>query len=394
MAEIDLERRDLKSGLPSLCMLCGQVEVEPSVTFTLGPVPKLLKILAPVANAAHPSKVWLKAPMCPACQAGFRQQTLLNWGLLAITLVSLVLGVAGLASGAPLLNFAPFLALGLLVPLLYLAWTAGPGKAHHIHCSAVDTAHVTVRVCNYEFPRAYTAMKRGERVQKAMAGPAPLPTIVEQPEVVEKEPDPTCRFLRGEELARMPAELSPFMAAVKDGEFEKISKLLKAGATWEETTPEGLYPMHIATLVGASDIVAELIKLGQSLQQPYGPGLTPIFIAVQCNYTALLGFMLSRKVNPNSLNEDGQTPLHWACASADLRLIGPSRYKLIKQLLAGGADPSIKDKEGRTAGDMATEMNHVEALEALGLKEEVKPAEDGAPDQSLFRPVAWRPDAE
>ena len=198
-------------------MLCGQVEVEPSVTFTLGPVPKLLKILAPVANAAHPSKVWLKAPMCPACQAGFRQQTLLNWGLLAITLVSLVLGVAGLASGAPLLNFAPFLALGLLVPLLYLAWTAGPGKAHHIHCSAVDTAHVTVRVCNYEFPRAYTAMKRGERVQKAMAGPAPLPTIVEQPEVVEKEPDPTCRFLRGEELARMPAELSPSWPPSKTG---------------------------------------------------------------------------------------------------------------------------------------------------------------------------------
>lgn len=394
MAEIDLDCRDLKTGLPSLCMLCGQTEAEPQVPVTLGPVPKLLKVFAPLVNALHPSRVWLKAPMCPTCHRGFKQHTLMTWGAIAIIVVAAVMGIGGLAHGMPIPSSLFWLGLAVAMPILYLIWTSGPGKACHIHCNRVNLACITVQLSNIEFPKAYTAMKRGERMEKIMMGPSTpaLPTIVEQPEIVEKEPDARCPFLRGEELAKIPSELSPFLAAVKEGEFEKVAKLLKAGASWEETTPEGLSAIHIGTLVGAPDIVAELVGLGQSLHATYGPGLTPIFLAVQCNYTQLLGFMLARKVNPNSTNDDGQTPLHWACGSADLRLIGPSRFKICKQLLAAGADPSIKDKEGRTPGDMATEMNHIEAMEALGLKEVVKPNDDGAPDQSLFRPVAWRPD--
>lgn len=321
---------------------------------------------------------------------------MLAWGAIGLIVTAIAMGVLGLVNASPVLDSLLWLTLAAAVPLLYLTWTAGPGKAYHLHCNRVNLSCITVRVPNVEFPKSYTALKRGERMEKLMAGPSlpDLPTIVETPEVVEQEPERRSPFLRGEELARIPEELSPFLAAVKEGEFDKVAKLLKAGATWEESTPEGLSAIHIGTLVGATDIVAELVGLGQNLQQSYGPGLSPIFLAVQCNYTQLLGFMLARKVDPNTTNDDGQTPLHWACGSADLRLIGPSRFKLVKQLLAAGADPNVKDKEGRTPGDMATEMNHVEALEALGLKEIAKVNEDGAPDQSLFRPVAWRPEEQ
>jgi hypothetical protein len=361
---------------------------------TLGPVPKALKVFAPLSNSLHPSKVWLKAPLCRECQAGHRQHNLLTWCAALGTLGGVGVGVGGLASGAPWLNSLAGLAVGLIIPVLYLAWTVGPGGAYHIHCSKVDNDLVTVRVPNIEFPKRYLALKRGEaeEVKAAGRGAEPPPMIVENPEVVETPSNPTCPFLKGEELARIPEELSPFLAAVKEGEFDKIAKLLKAGASWDEKTPEGLSAIHIGTLVGASDIVSELVGLGQRLDTPYGHGLTPIFMTVQCNYTQLLGLMLARKINPNCTNDDGQTPLHWACASTDLRLIGPSRYKIIKQLLAAGADMNLKDKQGHTPGDLATEMNHVEALEALGLKEEARINEDGAPDQSLFRPVAFRPE--
>ena len=395
MAEIDLERRDLRNGLPHLCMLCGTTPAQPDTPMTLGPVPLALKVFAPLSNALHPSRVWLKAPLCSPCQAGYRQHNLLTWCALLGTLGGIGLGAGGLATGASWLGSLGSLLLGLLIPVVYLGWTMGAGQTYHLHCSRIDNERLTVRVPNFEFPKKYLSLQRGESEEtkaSSKGGSQPPPMIVENPEVVEAPSQPTCPFLRGEELARIPEELSPFLAAVKEGEFDKIARLLKAGASWEERTPEGLSAIHIATLVGASDIVSELVALGQKLDSPYGYGLAPIFLAVQCNYTQLLGLMLARKISPNCTNDDGQTPLHWACASADLRLIGPNRYKIVKQLLAAGADMSLRDKQGRTPGDLATAMNHGEALEALGLKEEARIDEDGAPDQSLFRPVAFRPE--
>jgi hypothetical protein len=378
MAEIDLELRDLQSGLPHLCMLCGRVPAEPSTPLVLAPVPRPLKVFAPLANALHPSRQWLKAPLCPSCQSAYQRGNLVAWAASLTTLAAAGMGVFGLARGAAVTSSLPGLILAAAIPVLYLLWTVGPGRSCHLHCSGIDSEHLTLRVPNIDFPKTYLAVKREARSALKSAAPAILPPrVVENPEVVEAAPDPTSPYLTGESLARIPEELTPFMLAVKEGEFEKIDKFLKSGASWEETTPEGLYPIHIATLVGASDTVAHLMTLGQSLSQRAPHGLTPMHLAVQCNYAQLVGLMLARKMDPNCSNDDGQTPLHWACATADPRLGGTPRYKMIKQLLAAGANPGLKDAQGRTPGDLAAAMGHGEALEALGLKAEASVPDEG-----------------
>jgi ankyrin repeat protein len=67
--------------------------------------------------------------------------------------------------------------------------------------------------------------------------------------------------------------------------------------------------------------------------------------------------LVSRGVNPNDIDDQGQTALHMAAKKGGV--------PAVRSLLACGADPSIKDKSGRTATDVARGAGKPETEKAL-----------------------------
>merc|ERR1712137_1408304 len=59
----------------------------------------------------------------------------------------------------------------------------------------------------------------------------------------------------------------------------------------------------------------------------------------------------------NSLNDDGETPLHWACK------VGST--EIVKYLLTHGASINAMDENGDTPLHWAAEENHTEVAELL-----------------------------
>merc|ERR1712137_201532 len=71
-----------------------------------------------------------------------------------------------------------------------------------------------------------------------------------------------------------------------------------------------------------------------------------------CSSTALHFAM-----DVNSLNDDGETPLHWACK------VGST--EIVKYLLTHGASINAMDENGDTPLHWAAEENHTEVAELL-----------------------------
>ena len=76
--------------------------------------------------------------------------------------------------------------------------------------------------------------------------------------------------------------------------------------------------------------------------------------------------LLKHGANPNTKDDAGLSPLHWAVVRGN--------RVCIRKLIEAGADISAKDVEGRTAKDMAVELKSLgpwkRALEESGLTEE------------------------
>lgn len=67
-------------------------------------------------------------------------------------------------------------------------------------------------------------------------------------------------------------------------------------------------------------------------------------VLLACSNLELVNLLLEKGINPNIPNGEGDTPLHLACARRDT--------SMIQALLRGGADPSLKNKAGKTAQEL------------------------------------------
>ena len=67
--------------------------------------------------------------------------------------------------------------------------------------------------------------------------------------------------------------------------------------------------------------------------------------------------LLKRGANPNTKDEKGRTPLHYAAAMGHL--------DIAKLLLERGADPSARDKYGQTPANVARAEGHSEVAELI-----------------------------
>lgn len=108
----------------------------------------------------------------------------------------------------------------------------------------------------------------------------------------------------------------------------------------------GQTPLHIAAMSFMPDIVALLMAKGADPNALDDRGTTPLMIAAKAGDDTAAEQLLMRGADPNLVTHRMRwTALMWA-----------TRYKrivVIKRLLASGAAPGIRDKNGHTAADTA-----------------------------------------
>jgi hypothetical protein len=107
---------------------------------------------------------------------------------------------------------------------------------------------------------------------------------------------------------------------------------------------------------GNTAIVDLLLKTTANPNKADQDGLTPLHHAIHKENKDIVKLLLN-KANPNIADKDGFTPLHYAVLTG--------KQNLVTLIIEKGADPSIKNKYGHTALDLATEAELPEIIEML-----------------------------
>lgn len=140
--------------------------------------------------------------------------------------------------------------------------------------------------------------------------------------------------------------------ASMSGDAENVKLLLEHGA-------EPSAGLSQAVTFGYSDIVRMLIAAGANAKMTEDTGINLLHWAAIANRPDVIPALAGAGVSINALDESGYTPLMYA-ATIDF---GDAR--VLKALLKAGADPKIRNRDGRTALDQARYYRHALLEKAL-----------------------------
>ena len=166
---------------------------------------------------------------------------------------------------------------------------------------------------------------------------------------------------------------TPLAAASNANDAATVRLLLERGATTKG--PDAMMALMNASGNGNLEMMRMLIERGVDVNcvspPTSGPGVkhgpvalglfTPLILAAAYGGPDAVKMLLDAKANPNAQDVRGMTPLMLALATdrPDVRVV--------RLLVARGADPGIKSKDGETAADWARKFNHPEVLKALSV---------------------------
>jgi ankyrin repeat protein len=185
--------------------------------------------------------------------------------------------------------------------------------------------------------------------------------------------------------------LAPLPAALYKKHFRLANLLHKHGADvdcrgWQERTL-----IHPASIDGSTDVMRWLLNHGADANTRSYYGIAPLHWAAYYTQIECVQVLLDHNANINLQDDDGETPLYWA---TELRR--DHTLDTVRRLLERGADPNIyrhstplhrasscgvlevarlllsykakvdvKDKEGRTAFQVAASKGHHEITKLL-----------------------------
>jgi ankyrin repeat protein len=154
---------------------------------------------------------------------------------------------------------------------------------------------------------------------------------------------------------------TPLVAAARKGNDRIVGELLPRIADPNAMDATGQAAMTYAAAGGFPDIVRQLLNAGVDPNLQYGHGLTALMWAA--GYEADVGprtadsvlkLLLGRNARIDAVDDRGRTALMIAAE------VGHS--DVAETLLNRGADPMIRDRDGKTAFDLAYDVNVRHAL--------------------------------
>jgi ankyrin repeat protein len=162
-------------------------------------------------------------------------------------------------------------------------------------------------------------------------------------------------------------DASPIALAAMTGDAENIALLLAKGADANsKISLLGQFPstpLVLAATFAYPAVVQALLKTGVDANAKDQDGMTALHWAVLAHHADLVEILKAGGANVNATDRFGYTPLFYA-ASVDF-----GDAETARALLRAGADPNVKDKEGKTALSQSLNYPHIHAvLETAGGK--------------------------
>lgn len=139
---------------------------------------------------------------------------------------------------------------------------------------------------------------------------------------------------------------SPLVLAAMTGDLESVRTLLARGAD-PNAAARGGTPLSQAVTFGYPDVVQALIAAGASVKMTESSGINLIHWAAMTNRPSVIPALVAAGVPVNAQDQFGFTPLMYA-ATIDF-----GDAESVKTLLRAGADPSIRNLDGRTPLEQA-----------------------------------------
>ncbi len=197
--------------------------------------------------------------------------------------------------------------------------------------------------------------------------------------------------------ARNVAASTALFMAVEEERVTAAEILLNAGADPNIAGRSGITPVGAAAYTGNSALVAMLLNKGADPKAIDATGKTAIIYAAGRAYTAVVKQLLDKGIDVNARYGSDLTALMWAAGhseeagAADVKeslelLIAKGahlndqddrgrtalmtaaelgRATAVDTLLKAGADASVKDKQGKTAAELASDENMRSVLAAV-----------------------------
>ena len=130
------------------------------------------------------------------------------------------------------------------------------------------------------------------------------------------------------------------------------AQLISDGIELEERNSQfsGATPLMMAAMFNNTALTEALIKEGANVEATNDEGMTALSLAASCDATAVLSVLTMHGADVNTTDNAGNTPLMHAAREA----YDVTAYALIKL----GADTSLKNKNDKTASDLAKKFMH------------------------------------
>lgn len=150
---------------------------------------------------------------------------------------------------------------------------------------------------------------------------------------------------------------SPLFLASLAGDDENVALLAAKGADANRSmNVVGMFPtspLIQAVVQGDHGVVAALLSAGADVKEKDQDGMTALHWAMVAHRMDAMKVLLARGADVNALDRFGYTPLHYAAT------IDHGDAETATALLKAGADPSVKNKEGKTALEQGREYPHI-----------------------------------
>lgn len=139
--------------------------------------------------------------------------------------------------------------------------------------------------------------------------------------------------------------MTPLVAATKANAVSAATALIEAGAdvNAKDDIQDSAY--LYAGAEGFEEILALTLANGADLASTNRYGGTALIPAGEHGHVGVTRMLLEAGINPDHINDLGWTALQEAVL---LGTDGPEHQETVRLLLAGGADPNLRDGQGST----------------------------------------------
>ena len=136
---------------------------------------------------------------------------------------------------------------------------------------------------------------------------------------------------------RLNLKYSPLTLAIRCEYMKYATALIKSGFSVHGAEGESFTPLHVATQGTSLNLFNEILARGADVDTQTHPNReTPLHIAMQKNFFHYTKILLDAGANPNIRDANGRTPLYWA--------VEKNNIVLARFLMEGyNADPNIRD---------------------------------------------------